>query len=41
MAQFAAAHQREILFHGWLQWTVDLQLTRVQNRTRRAGMRIR
>ena len=38
--QFAAEHEREILFHGWLQWNVDLQLARVQQRARDAGMRI-
>lgn len=38
--QFAAAHEREILFHGWLQWNVDLQLARVQQCARDAGMSI-
>jgi 4-alpha-glucanotransferase len=38
--QFAAEHKREILFHGWLQWNVDLQLARVQQHARQAGMRI-
>jgi 4-alpha-glucanotransferase len=37
---FAAEHEREILFHGWLQWNVDLQLARVQQRARDAGMSI-
>ncbi len=37
---FAAEHQREILFHGWLQWNVDRQLARAQERARRVGMRI-
>ncbi len=37
---FAAEHQREILFHGWLQWNVDRQLARAQQRARHAGMRI-
>ena len=37
---FAAEHQREILFHGWLQWNVDRQLARAQQRARRVGMRI-
>src|SRR5665213_1423549 len=32
--QFAAEHKREILFHGWLQWNIDLQLARVQHRAR-------
>lgn len=38
--RFAAEHEREILFHGWLQWNVDRQLTRVQQHARKAGMRI-
>ncbi len=38
--RFAAEHPREILFHGWLQWNVDLQLARVQQRARAAGMSI-
>ena len=38
--QFAAEHQSEILFHGWLQWNVDQQLARVQQHALQAGMRI-
>jgi 4-alpha-glucanotransferase len=38
--KFAAEHQREILFHGWLQWNVDRQLAQVQQHARQAGMRI-
>jgi 4-alpha-glucanotransferase len=38
--KFAADHQREILFHGWLQWNVDRQLAQVQQHARQAGMRI-
>lgn len=37
---FAAAHEREILFHGWLQWLIDRQLAAVQGHARAAGMRI-
>jgi 4-alpha-glucanotransferase len=38
--QFAAEHEREILFHGWLQWNVDRQLAAVQQHARQAGMGI-
>jgi 4-alpha-glucanotransferase len=38
--RFAAQHEREILFHGWLQWNVDRQLAAVQQHARQAGMRI-
>jgi 4-alpha-glucanotransferase len=38
--EFAAAHERDILFHGWLQWNVDIQLGRVQQRALAAGMSI-
>lgn len=38
--QFAADHQQEILFHGWLQWNVDLQLARAQQCAKDAGMSI-
>jgi 4-alpha-glucanotransferase len=37
---FAAAHEREILFHGWLQWHIDRQLAVVQGHARSAGMSI-
>ena len=38
--EFAASHEREILFHGWLQWQIDEQLSSVQKRARAAGMEI-
>ncbi len=38
--QFAATHEREILFHGWLQWNVDRQLSQAQQHARHSGMRI-
>jgi 4-alpha-glucanotransferase len=38
--QFAEAHSREILFHGWLQWNLDRQLARVQQHARKSGMSI-
>jgi 4-alpha-glucanotransferase len=40
VAQFAAAHEREILFHGWLQWLIDQQLETAQRAARDAGMSI-
>jgi 4-alpha-glucanotransferase len=38
--EFAATHQRQILFHGWLQWHIGRQLAMVQSHARAAGMRI-
>ncbi len=38
--RFAASHQREILFHGWLQWLIDRQTADVQRYAREAGMSI-
>jgi len=38
--EFAAAHEREILFHGWLQWHIDRQLALTQGHARAAGMSI-
>lgn len=38
--RFAAEHEREILFHGWLQWNVDLQVARAQQCAKDAGMSI-
>jgi len=38
--RFAAEHEHEILFHGWLQWNVDRQLAEVQKHARGRGMRI-
>ncbi len=40
VAQFAAAHPREILFHGWLQWLVDQQIAAVQQHALASGMGI-
>jgi 4-alpha-glucanotransferase len=40
VADFARVHDREILFHGWLQWLIDRQLADVQKRARAAGMSI-
>ncbi len=37
---FAASHEKEILFHGWLQWQIDRQLCDVQRQARAAGMSI-
>ena len=33
-------HEREILFHGWLQWKVDRQIAGVQQHAREPGMSI-
>jgi 4-alpha-glucanotransferase len=38
--RFAREHEREILFHGWLQWLVDRQIAAVQQHAREAGMSI-
>jgi len=38
--KFAAEHEREILFHGWLQWQIDRQLSAVQAHARKLGMPI-
>jgi 4-alpha-glucanotransferase len=37
---FARGHEREILFHGWLQWLVDGQIADAQRHAREAGMSI-
>jgi 4-alpha-glucanotransferase len=37
---FARSHEREILFHGWVQWLIDQQATGVQKHAREAGMSI-
>ena len=37
---FAAAHQRDVLFHAFLQWVTDRSMRAAQRRTREAGMRI-
>jgi 4-alpha-glucanotransferase len=38
--RFAAQHQKEILFHGWLQWQIDRQIADVQQHALRLGMPI-
>jgi 4-alpha-glucanotransferase len=38
--KFAAEHERDILFHGWLQWNLERQLAQVQEHARKAGMSI-
>jgi 4-alpha-glucanotransferase len=38
VVRFARAHQRQILYHEWLQWHIDRQLERVQRTARDAGM---
>lgn len=38
--QFESGHQREILFHGWLQWLIDCQIAEVQRHARAVGMSI-
>lgn len=40
VSRFAADHEREILFHGWLQWNVDRQIGEVQQHARECGMSI-
>jgi len=40
VAVFAHAHEREVLFHCFLQWLVDRSLGIAQLRARQAGMRI-
>lgn len=36
--RFAREHDKEILFHGWVQWQVDRQLASLQEHARAAGM---
>jgi len=36
--EFARSHEREILFHGWMQWLIDRQIAEVQRCAREAGM---
>jgi 4-alpha-glucanotransferase len=38
--RFARDHEREILFHGWLQWQIDQQIAAVQQHALEAGMSI-
>jgi len=38
--EFAAGHEREILFHGWMQWQIDRQLCEAQRCAHAAGMSI-
>ncbi|HUB95859.1 MAG TPA: 4-alpha-glucanotransferase [Stellaceae bacterium] len=40
VAQFAAANEREVLYHEYLQWEADAQLARCAAAARSAGMRI-
>jgi 4-alpha-glucanotransferase len=40
VAVFAASHEREVLFHNFLQWLADRSLAVAQGRARQAGMRI-
>ncbi|HME23994.1 MAG TPA: 4-alpha-glucanotransferase [Acetobacteraceae bacterium] len=40
VAMFAVSHQREVLFHCFLQWLADRSLGIAQHRARAAGMRI-
>ncbi len=40
VAVFATSHEREVLFHVFLQWLADRSLAVVQGRARQAGMRI-
>jgi 4-alpha-glucanotransferase len=37
---FAEQHEREILFHGWVQWLIDRQLSGVQRHALASGMKI-
>jgi 4-alpha-glucanotransferase len=38
--EFGRDHEREILFHGWLQWLIDGQIAAVQKHARDSGMSI-
>ena len=40
VAKFARAHERDILYHGWLQWLIDGQIAAVQQHARASGMKI-
>ncbi len=40
VAEFAAAHERQIAFHGWLQFLVDGQIAEAQKHALAAGMGI-
>lgn len=40
VAEFARQHEREITFHGWLQWLIDEQIAGVQKHALAAGMGI-
>ena len=40
VAVFAASHEREVLYHCFLQWVADRSLRIAQHRARAAGMRI-
>jgi 4-alpha-glucanotransferase len=39
-ARFACEHEREVVFHCWLQWLLDVELERAQQAMRAAGMSI-
>lgn len=40
VAAFAAAHDREVLFHAFLQWVADRSIAAAHTQARQAGMRI-
>jgi 4-alpha-glucanotransferase len=40
VAEFAAGHESEMLFHSWVQWLIDGQIGEVQAHARAAGMPI-
>ena len=40
VTQFAETHQRELLFHAWMQWLIDKQISAVQQLARQLGMSI-
>ena len=40
VARFAASHEREILFHSWVQWLIDQQIGAVQQHALDLGMPI-
>lgn len=39
-ARFAREHQRDLMFHCWLQWLMDVELDHAQQAMRAAGMSI-
>jgi 4-alpha-glucanotransferase len=40
VAAFAQGHAQEILFHGWLQWLIDGQISAVQRHALASGMSV-